>query len=308
MLAKRPRINLGFWASEASPGAAARASHRIYHRQSGFDPSDDADRSYEVRARARRPMPPPIAERTRHLRRRPAHPPGTPIPPRRSTFAPGARAGAAPRPAARRAIVCAAAPAERAEGVKQLGTAAAAAALALAFSFGVVEPALADVAGLTPCADSKAFAKRRKNEVKSLTKRAKQYEAGSAPALALAATIDRTERRFDNYGRQGLLCGKDGLPHLIADPGLALRYGHAGDVLIPTVGFLYVAGWIGYSGTKYVQAAKTAAKPVDKEIIIDVPLAWSLLWAGLGWPVAAVAELRNGTLLEDDSKITVSPR
>ena len=89
---------------------------------------------------------------------------------------------------------------------------------------------------------------------------------------------------------------------------MALRYGHTGDVLVPTVGFLYVAGWIGYSGTKYVQEVKKAAKPIDKEIIIDVPLAWKLLWAGLGWPVAAVAELRNGTLLEDDDKITVSPR
>merc|ERR1719284_2180741 len=60
--------------------------------------------------------------------------------------------------------------------------AAAAAALAAAFTFGVVEPARADVAGLTPCAKS------------------------------------------------GLLCGTDGLPHLIADPGLALRYGHGAEV------------------------------------------------------------------------------
>lgn len=34
------------------------------------------------------------------------------------------------------------------------------------------------------------------------------------------------------YAEQGLLCGTDGLPHLIADPGLALRYGHAGDVFV----------------------------------------------------------------------------
>lgn len=34
------------------------------------------------------------------------------------------------------------------------------------------------------------------------------------------------------YAKQGLLCGTDGLPHLIADPGLALRYGHAGDVFV----------------------------------------------------------------------------
>jgi len=187
-------------------------------------------------------------------------------------------------------------------------TAAAAAALAIAFGFGQVDAAYADVAGLTPCSQSKAFAKRKKNEVKGLNKRLKQYEAGSAPALALQATIEKTEKRFDNYGKQGLLCGNDGLPHLIADPGLALRYGHAGDVFIPTIGFLYFAGWIGFAGTKYVQAVKKESKPIEKEIIIDVPLAFNLLWAGLAWPVAAVAELRNGTLLEDDSNITVSPR
>lgn len=126
-------------------------------------------------------------------------------------------------------VVCSA---ERQEVSKQLGTAAAAAALAVAFGFSTVDAAYADVAGLTPCSESKAFAKRKKNEVKNLNKRLKQYEAGSAPALALQATIERTEKRFDNYGRQGLLCGNDGLPHLIADPGLALRYGHAGDVLV----------------------------------------------------------------------------
>ncbi|KAL4534634.1 hypothetical protein Ndes2526B_g05568 [Nannochloris sp. 'desiccata'] len=211
----------------------------------------------------------------------------------------------AKRPVAAARVVCSA---ENKDASKQLGTAAAAAALALTFGLTAVDAAYADVAGLTPCSESKAFAKRKKNEVKALNKRLKQYEAGSAPALALNATIEKTEKRFDNYARQGLLCGTDGLPHLIADPGLALRYGHTGDVLVPTVGFLYVAGWIGYSGTKYVQEVKKAAKPVDKEIIIDVPLAWKLLWAGLGWPIAAVAELRNGTLLEDDDKITVSPR
>jgi photosystem I subunit 3 len=258
-------------------------------------------------------------------------------------------AGKSTRSAVVSRVVCSA---EKKEVVSQMGKAAAAAALSLAFGFSSVDAAFADVAGLTPCADSKAFAKRKKQEVKGLNKRLKQYEAGSAPALALQATIEKTEKRFDTYAKQGLLCGTDGLPHLIADPGLALRYGHAGDVLVrllfvflllwciasstegvesiwvgiyiytvlllinhldycvqlPTIAFIYVAGWIGYSGTKYVQAAKEAAKPVEKEIIIDVPLAWKLLWAGLAWPVAAAAEFKNGTLLEDDSNITVSPR
>jgi hypothetical protein len=59
-----------------------------------------------------------------------------------------------------------------------------------------------------------------------------QYEADSAPALALNATIDRTNKRFANYAKAGLLCGTDGLPHLIADPGLALKYGHAGEIFV----------------------------------------------------------------------------
>lgn len=40
--------------------------------------------------------------------------------------------------------------------------------------------------------------------------------------------------------------------------------------------------------------------PPTLQIIIDVPLAWKLLWEGFGWPLRAFAEFRNGALLEDD--------
>ena len=135
-----------------------------------------------------------------------------------------------------------------------------------------------------------------------------QYEEGSAPALALQATIDRTDKRFANYAKAGLLCGTDGLPHLISDPGLALRYGHAGETLIPTIGFIYVSGWIGSVGREYIQTIAKGAKPTEKEIIIDVPLALSIAAKGAGWPAKALTELRNGTLLEKDENITISPR
>lgn len=62
--------------------------------------------------------------------------------------------------------------------------------------------------------------------------RATQYEEGSAPYLALQATRERTTNRFANYAKAGLLCGNDGLPHLISDPGLALRFNHAGEVFV----------------------------------------------------------------------------
>jgi len=55
-----------------------------------------------------------------------------------------------------------------------------------------------------------------------------QYEEGSAPALALQATMEKTKTRFANYGSYGLLCGADGLPHLIVDGDL----NHAGEFLV----------------------------------------------------------------------------
>lgn len=199
--------------------------------------------------------------------------------------------------------------AQKDEATKQFGTAVAAAALATVVGFGAADAAYADVAGLTPCTESKAYAKRLKNELKGLNKRLKQYEAGSAPSLALKATIDRTEKRFANYAKSGLLCGNDGLPHLIADPGLALRYGHAGEVFIPTFGFLYVAGYIGYVGREYLNIVKAGPeKTTDKEIIIDVPLALKLSRTGGAWPLRVIQELRAGTLTEKEENITVSPR
>ncbi|KAK8581078.1 hypothetical protein V6N12_071321 [Hibiscus sabdariffa] len=76
-------------------------------------------------------------------------------------------------------------------------------------------PAVADISGLTPCKDSKQFAKREKQQIKKLESSLKLYAPDSAPALAIKATIEKTKRRFDNYGKYGLLCGSDGLPHLI---------------------------------------------------------------------------------------------
>ena len=120
--------------------------------------------------------------------------------------------------------------------------------------------------------------------------------------------MERTESRFANYAKAGLLCGNDGLPHLISDPGLALKYGHAGEVFIPTIGFLYVAGWIGYVGRQYLNLVRGEAKPTEKEIIIDVPMALKLSAEGFGWPLRVVSELRAGTLTEKEENITISPR
>jgi hypothetical protein len=61
-------------------------------------------------------------------------------------------------------------------------------------------------------------------------------------------------------------------------------------------------------GRNYLTLARTAAKPTEKEIIIDVPAALKLAFQGGAWPLAVFAELRAKTLTEKEENITVSPR
>ena len=95
------------------------------------------------------------------------------------------RAGAARAPVAR-AVSCSA---QKQEAGKQVATGVAAAALALTFGFGAVDAAYADVAGLTPCSESKAFAKRKKNEVRAAggSRRHRAQHLAKLPAPAAAA-------------------------------------------------------------------------------------------------------------------------
>merc|ERR1711920_1059585 len=99
---------------------------------------------------------------------------------------------------------------------QQITTVIIATSLCGVMNLSTVKPANADISGLTPCSESKVFAKRKKQELKELQKRLKKYDADSTPGLALRATMEKTDSRFDFYSKSGLLCGTDGLPHLIA--------------------------------------------------------------------------------------------
>jgi photosystem I subunit III len=148
------------------------------------------------------------------------------------------------------------------------------------FGFVGTAPAHAAYDNLKPCSESAAFAKR-----------------------AQAATSPSATARFDFYAKSGLLCGEEGLPHLIVDNPI-----HAGEFIIPGVMFLYIAGWIGWVGRKYLQTIKKAGNPEEKEIIIDVPLAVSCMLTGFAWPLAAVGEFTSGKLTAKEAEISVSPR
>ncbi|XP_052203248.1 photosystem I reaction center subunit III, chloroplastic [Diospyros lotus] len=197
-------------------------------------------------------------------------------------------------------LVCSAAPNQEVSpdsGDKLKGFSAAVALSSILLSAAVgpaAPPASADIAGLTPCKESKQFAKREKQSLKKLESSLKLYAPDSAPALAIKATMEKTKRRFDNYGKQGLLCGSDGLPHLIVSGDQR----HWGEFITPGLLFLYIAGWIGWVGRSYLIAIRDEKKPTQKEIIIDVPLASSLVFRGFSWPVAAYRELVNGELID----------
>lgn len=154
-------------------------------------------------------------------------------------------------------------------------------ALAVCLWFGFAAPASADVAGLTPCGESAAFQQR-----------------------AAGAKTESAKARFENYANSNVLCGEDGLPHLIVDGDLA----HAGEFLIPALLFLYIAGWIGWSGRSYLIAVRADKKPEEKEIIIDVPLAVKCTVSALAWPPAAVKDMISGEMFAKEEEITVSPR
>lgn len=162
----------------------------------------------------------------------------------------------------------------------------------------------ADVAGLIPCNQSPVFTKRLEASVRKLETRVKKYEADSPPALALEQQIERTKQRFERYGNSGLLCGKDGLPHLITDG----RWDHSLEFVVPGLLFLYITGWIGWVGRKYIGTISQGVNPTEKEIIIDVPLAIKIMSSGFLWPISAWQEYTSGKLLADVSEITVSPR
>jgi photosystem I subunit 3 len=81
--------------------------------------------------------------------------------------------------------------------------------------------------------------------------------------------------------------GPDGLPPLISDPGLAVRYGHAGETFIATRGFLYIAGYIGTAGRTYLQETRGLKRPTDNAFIDDVPRAAAI--AARSWSGSVVA-------------------
>jgi photosystem I subunit 3 len=162
----------------------------------------------------------------------------------------------------------------------------------------------ADFTALKLCKDSPAFQKRLATSVKKLENRLKLYVPDSKEANFLQKEIESTKVRFERYGNSNLLCGKEGLPRIIASG----QWDHANEFVIPGLLFIYITGWIGWVGRKYIKYASQTENPFENEIIINVPIAISIMNSGFLWPVDAWKEFKSGDLLASDDEITVSPR
>lgn len=174
--------------------------------------------------------------------------------------------------------------------------------LVISLWFGVSPAASADVARLVPCGDVPAFNERLNTEIQGFEGRLEKYSSDSAPAAMLKKDINKAEARFEHYS--GFLCGPDGLPRLIVDG----RLGHIGEFLLPGLAFLYIAGWIGYSGRSYLRKVKDSKEPELMEIQPDLPLFLQCFVSGLLWPLASIQEMLSGDLINQEGEIPVSPR
>lgn len=157
--------------------------------------------------------------------------------------------------------------------------------LVLTLWFNFAPSASADgVAGLTPCSESAAYQQKSQN-----------FRNTTSDPLS-------GQKRAERYAEA--LCGPEGYPHLIVDG----RWDHMGDFFIPSILFLYIAGWIGWVGRSYLIDISKEKNPQEKEIIIDVPLAFGKMIMGFLWPLQALQEYLSGQLIVKDSEVPVSPR
>jgi photosystem I subunit 3 len=156
-------------------------------------------------------------------------------------------------------------------------------ALTLWFNFSPSASA-EDFAHLTPCSENPAYQQKAKN-FRNTT-----------------ADPQSGQIRAERYS--AALCGPEGYPHLIVDG----RLSHMGDFLIPSILFLYIAGWIGWVGRSYLIAIRDTKDPEIQEVVLNVPLAISKMLTGFLWPLAALGEFTSGQLVVKDSEVPTSPR
>ena len=164
--------------------------------------------------------------------------------------------------------------------------------------------AYASFHSLELCRDSSAFQKRLSSSTKKLEKKINLYSDKNNETNAFAKEIALTKIRFASYSNSNILCGKEGLPRMmIFEQSEHLSQFYSSGLL-----FLYIAGWIGWVGRKYLCVINLAENAFENEIILNVPKAILIMYSGLFWPINAIKELASGDLVISAQEITISPR
>ncbi|GAB4215575.1 MAG: photosystem I reaction center subunit III [Synechococcales cyanobacterium] len=159
-----------------------------------------------------------------------------------------------------------------------------------------------DLIGLKVCSDVPAFQERMNDRLSTLEAKLAAAKPGTPQLQVAEKQLADTSHRFEAYSK--LLCGEEGLPHLVTDG----RLNHAGEFLIPGLAFLYLAGWLGWAGRSYLIAVRGSDSPESKESTIDVGLALQCFAAALAWPLVAFKELSSGEMTVPDKAVPISPR
>lgn len=157
---------------------------------------------------------------------------------------------------------------------------------------------------LEKCNYSNGFEKRLNTSMKKFENRLKSYQENTPQFEFLKKEIALTKARFENYQNSNLICGKDGLPHLITSGDLK----HFNEFGLPALSFLYITGWIGWAGRKYLQYSSSTENSYENEIIINIPIAFPIIISGFLWPVETWKEFLSGQLIVIDDEVTISPR
>jgi len=150
---------------------------------------------------------------------------------------------------------------------------------------------------LEPCKQSKKYAKRIKDSLYKIKTRQDKYPEGSVVYNRFVEKTARIKARQAAYGER--LCGKkDGLPRVLADNSIK------GGVLLPSLVFLYITGWIGWVGRDYLRKTRS----IEKELNMDVPLALTCMASGFAWPVLGWQAIVNGKMAVNDYDLYRSGR
>lgn len=146
---------------------------------------------------------------------------------------------------------------------------------------------------LEPCAKNKRFAKRIKDELYKVSNKQNKFPEGSVVYNRYVEKTARVKKRQASYGAR--MCGKkDGLPRALSEPSLA-----RGNTNLPSAGFFYIAGWIGWAGRTYLRGGAN----VEQEVNIDAPFAAGCMANSFVWPVVAWQEIVNGDYVVADREI-----